>query len=993
MMKFRHALLPLLLVFILSTFVFAGVTGKIRGMVRDAANGDPLPGVNVIVSHTWNEGEEYEFTGNLGAATDINGEYIILRVPPGRYSLTAQMMGYSPMTMQRVQVSVDRTIQVDFELNQTVIQGQEIVVESKRDVIQLDVSATESYVTEEQYQATPFANRIEDVIGMQSGVSGNVIEGTIKIREGEAHELGYLMDGMEITDKKFNRPVMSIQPGMVEEIKIMRNGFNAEYGQSRSGVINVVSKTPSERVHFTADYQFSPAQKPHYGRNKYDPNYRREWRLMDGPNAFTGDTLYIPNGLHETKYTWEGWNRFSENLLNDNNPDNDLTPDEAYELWKWRHRPVEYGNLTGHNIDLTLSGKTPLVPWTSTFLLGTKYEFHPFDYPMSRDHYDERSGNLKMVNTLSPNMKLIMNAQYSEVRTVTEGSSKSEWSEEDRISYNGDGFPNYYPFYKPVIDRYATIIGGKLTHTLSPTRYYEVNLNHFYVKWHMGRPPMAPEEKGRMFHGRLYLDPQSGWIPKEFGVPDEASGYQMYGGAYTWDNSYNRRTKLTASYTDQINSSNELKAGLEYSYNILREDRLHWHNDDPNQKFTRDYKVFPVEAGVYLQDKIEFQGMIANVGLRFDYFNVNTTRPNPHRALEYDTNRDIQEAFSNGTYPTYRTDPKTYFSPRVGISHPLSDRSKIYFNYGHFVSTPSSLVLYHVLNDWSMPRITFMGNPDIDFPKTIAYEIGADFNLSDFFQLHVGAFYKDNTDFESGMVYAHSDQSLVMEWYDQNDYKEIRGLEIEIRKSVGRFITGWINYNYIKKSEANLEIPNLSDIPIVTDDPNIGRNGVLWGVPRSDISVLEPWAKGVITFTGPPEWGPKLFDHAIFGDANLSLQVHYQGGPKRRHPRSSFRDTHPDVWFQELDRYWANMRFSKLFRIKSSTLEFYTDISNVLHTKFRNPPGGISKEEYYDDLWESGRLDEVGTDELSNPKILRTESDDVYWARVKRVIMGFRLSL
>ena len=218
MTKCRHVLLPFLLVLILPTFVFAGVTGKIRGMVRDAANGDPLPGVNVIVSHTWNEGKEFEFSGNLGAATDINGEYIILRVPPGRYSLTAQMMGYSPTTVQRVQVSVDRTIQVDFNLKQTVIQGQEIVVESKRDIIQLDVSATESYVTEEQYQTTPFANRIEDVIGMQSGVSGNVIEGTIKIREGEAHELGYLMDGMEITDKKFNRPVMSIQPGMVQEI-------------------------------------------------------------------------------------------------------------------------------------------------------------------------------------------------------------------------------------------------------------------------------------------------------------------------------------------------------------------------------------------------------------------------------------------------------------------------------------------------------------------------------------------------------------------------------------------------------------------------------------------------------------------------------------------------------------------------------------------------------------------------------------------------------
>ena len=185
----------------------------------------------------------------------------------------------------------------------------------------------------------------------------------------------------------------------------------------------------------------------------------------------------------------------------------------------------------------------------------------------------------------------------------------------------------------------------------------------------------------------------------------------------------------------------------------------------------------------------------------------------------------------------------------------------------------------------------------------------------------------------------------------------------------------------------------MSDIPIVTDDPNIGRNGVLWGVPRSDIIQLNPNARGVITFTAPPDWGPKFKDYSLLGDTNLSFLVYYQGGPQRRHPRSSFRDAHPDVWFKELDRYWANMRLSRLFRVKRLNLEFYLDVSSILHTKFRNPPGGRSGEDYYDDLWESGRLNQVGTDKLSNPEILRTESDDVYWAKHKTYILGLRINL
>ena len=974
---------------------WAGITGKIRGVVRDANNGESLPGVNVFITSVWVQGVENEFSAGMGAATDLNGEYIILTVPPGTYSVTASMMGYTKSTRTKVVVNVDRSTILNFDLQETVLDiGGEVVVEAKRDLVQLDVTATETYISSQDYQSTPFANRIEDVIALQSGISGNIIEGEIKIREGEAMEVGFLLDGMDMRDKKFNRPVMSLQAGTVQEIKIMRDGSSAEYGQSRSGVINVITKNPEDRYHFSLDYQFTPAQKPHYGRDKYDPDWNL-WRLYAGTTGldhFGGDTLITPDGIHDNKRAWIGWNKYAENLNTDNNPDNDLTAQEAYELWKWRHRAVPYGDKHGHNVDLSLSGRVPLLPWKSNFLLGGKYEIRPFSWPQSRRYYDEKLSSLKVVNTLSPNMKLTLNGGYSEVKTVTQGSATSLWSEEDRISYGGGGFTSYYPFYKPVIDRYTTIAGAKFTHTVSPRMYYEVNLNYFYNKWGLGRPDSARAEDGRYFHGRLYYDPQSGWIPKEKGAYDNAAGYSMHGGALTWDDSWNRRTVLSAAMTNQFHPAHELKAGFEFSYDILRENRLHWHDEDSTQAYTHDYRVEPFEFAAYVLDKIEFQGMVANIGVRFDYFNTNANRPDPHRSLEY-TNQTLYEAYMDGTYPTIHAKPKYYISPRIGISHPLSSRSKIYFNYGHYIQTPKTEVLYHVLVDHSMPRIIFMGNSDITFPKAISYELGCDIGLSDFFQVHVGAYYKDYFDYESGMVYAHSDQSLVLEWYDQNDYREIRGVEIEIRKTAGRFIRGWLNYNYVKKSQANLEIPGLSDIPIITDDPNVGRNGVLWGVPRSDIILITPNARGVITFSAPPDWGPKLYGYSLLGDTNLSLQVYYQGGTQRRHPDGNFSDAHPDVWFKELDRYWANMRLSRLFRIKSYNLEFYMDVSSILHTKFRYPPGGQSGEDYYYDLLESGRLDQVGTDKLTNPKILRTESDDVYWAKVKTFVFGLRVNL
>ena len=161
-MKARYTLIGLLL---FAAAASAGTTGKIRGVVKDAKTGEQLPGVNVVITHIWQENRASAVRSELGAATSISGEYIILNIPPGVYSLTASMLGYTPFTQQRVKVNVDRTTTADFNLTQTVLEGGEVVVTATKDLLQLDVAATENYVSAEQYQNTPFANRVEDILG------------------------------------------------------------------------------------------------------------------------------------------------------------------------------------------------------------------------------------------------------------------------------------------------------------------------------------------------------------------------------------------------------------------------------------------------------------------------------------------------------------------------------------------------------------------------------------------------------------------------------------------------------------------------------------------------------------------------------------------------------------------------------------------------------------------------------------------------------------
>ena len=84
--------------------IFAGTTGKLAGRVIDKETGEPLPFVNVLIQGT-----------NYGAATDLDGNFVILNIPPKTYSVKAQYIGYQAMVVNNVRISIDQTTNVDFE--------------------------------------------------------------------------------------------------------------------------------------------------------------------------------------------------------------------------------------------------------------------------------------------------------------------------------------------------------------------------------------------------------------------------------------------------------------------------------------------------------------------------------------------------------------------------------------------------------------------------------------------------------------------------------------------------------------------------------------------------------------------------------------------------------------------------------------------------------------------------------------------------------------
>ena len=179
-------LISVLVLSLLPTMVFAGTTGKIMGRVTDASNGEGLLGVNVVV-----EGE------NLGAASGENGEYFIINVPVGVYTLQAQYIGYQKVEVQQVKVNADLTTVVDIQMTSTVLElGKTVVVEAKRPMVQKDLTASRRTMSTEDIQDMPVSS-VEGAVNLSAGA---VNSGGLHLRGGRTSEVVYLFDGIALND-------------------------------------------------------------------------------------------------------------------------------------------------------------------------------------------------------------------------------------------------------------------------------------------------------------------------------------------------------------------------------------------------------------------------------------------------------------------------------------------------------------------------------------------------------------------------------------------------------------------------------------------------------------------------------------------------------------------------------------------------------------------------------------------------------------------------
>ena len=300
----------------------------------------------------------------------------------------------------------------------------------------------------------------------------------------------------------------------------------------------------------------------------------------------------------------------------------------------------------------------------------------------------------------------------------------------------------------------------------------------------------------------LYDRPDGNYDPGEPFTDINGNGRYDTGGGATflepgtyesdavWHERSTRRMRGEVRVTRQINR-HEVKAGffLQKEELDFGEIQSPWvpYNGRPDTMnafsdrglFRDFYKYDPISGAVYIRDKIEYGSMVASLGLRWDFYLQDTKNLATVLRMDDRGGRILGD--------------RHQFAPRIGFSYPISDKAKVYFNYGHFFQLPPYYTMFR-RNTTSSNQNDILGNPNLTFMKTIQYAFGITYKVTENYALDVQGYFKDEFDkINGGNVY---EGQLVRQQYLNKDYGRSRGFEVTLERRGGGYVNGSVSYTY-----------------------------------------------------------------------------------------------------------------------------------------------------------------------------------------------------
>lgn len=771
---------------------FAG-NGKITGTVI-GPDGAPLAGANVILVGTMQ-----------GASADVEGRFIVLNVPPGTYRVRAAAVGYAAQVITGVRVGSDQIVTLNFQLQSEAVGLAEVVIQAERPIVDKSQTSARTRLTGDEITALPGAD-------LQSMIATSASTYKGFVRGGRQFETKTLVDGIDVTDQfaawyadvpggntaylTYNAvmrtrdaqgsALVDLSKASVEEASVLTGGVGSDYSSASAGIISYNLRE---------------------GRGAW--TFRAEGRMGAqgyknlGPDAYADDSVYfrIRDNYARSAAAADRDKARRFTYTKDKYSYNNKFPDVVFDL--------STGGSVTEDFGLYLTGR-----W---------YDSHGL---LPNEHTRKLNASAKLNYNLTPSMKL--NGTFLlEDRGSLFGWKNTSYSDDFR--YFLEGVPTWTG---------ANIVGSlKLTHVLSPETFYEVQAsivndnsmrgfsdddgdgivelgeNGDYLEWaDTAQVNRYMANAGNAQMNKFFSPtPRNETASENTVIMSGATNLKIARPGIYFEDFTNQVITLKADITSQVDPHHQLRAGLQARLHDLDMTRRAGYIGGvfPTYKNYVDevWNVKPKEYSAYIQDKMEYAGLIINLGLRLDGLDL--------AAADFDNYfapfKDTQDAAGGNVRVPVRgenADIKWFFSPRIGVSHPISDDAAMYFSFSRQQQSQPFSRLYTNYADFGNPSLPVEVRTDQDPIKSTNYDLGIQWAFFDGYGLDINAFYKD--------IESYGGTGLVITprapWRSYNintefGYADSRGVELTLKKTIlpvadflsigGRLAYA---YSYVKQS-------------------------------------------------------------------------------------------------------------------------------------------------------------------------------------------------
>ncbi len=534
----------------------AGTTGKIVGQVVDGETGDPLPGANIQIEGT-----------SLGAATDVDGQFLIINVPPGTYTVVASMIGYQTVKKSQVRVTSDFTTRLRFVLHPTTLElGETVEVVAERPLVRRDQTASLAEFSGEEIRQLP-VETFQEVLSLQAGVTVDPAGG-LHIRGGRSSEITYIVDGIPITDEYSGLPTVAVENNVIEELRLVSGAFNAEYGRAMSGVVNIVTREGGPHWQldgraYIGDY-LSAHRTIFMNIGAINPLAIQNVEFNIGGPLPLGFRLFVA----VRHYYNEGWlyGRRDFNIADSTNLNSEdpadwfirQTGDSAY---------IPMNDFLRRSVNAKITRRFGNVKLTYNLLWNrANYEeyFHEFKFTPEGNYQQFQEGQ---VHYLQLNLPLAATA-FANVRAGFK---------ENRYRYS--------VFENPLDPRYV----DPVRLNIPAYRFFTGGTGMYYLK-----------RRTRSYTGNATLTWQANDV-HQFKAGVEITLHELYLRDFFIRPARDANGFQIRPFQPEIPPITDLGSS--------------------------EYWRRPREVSIFLQDKIELQSVVFNAGVRLDYFDPNTTYP------------------------------------------------------------------------------------------------------------------------------------------------------------------------------------------------------------------------------------------------------------------------------------------------------------------------------------------------------------------------------